>query len=369
MKIAYNHQIFSLQAYGGISRYFIELSSRINQLKHDEAIIKVFAPIHKNQYLDLNSKKLLFNGFKIPDLKGTSKLNTFLNSFLSPILLNTFKPDLIHETYYDAKKISYKNKVKKIITVYDMIHELFPREFSKKDKTAEIKKLAVMQADHIICISKNTQKDLVKVLDVDIKKTSVVHLGFSLMEDGKSNLKINKKPYLLYVGSRRGYKNFFRFLEAYAKSSNLKNFFNLVVFGGGPFTSQEINFIELMKIDRKKIRNINGNDSDLAICYKNASLFIYPSLYEGFGIPPLEAMSFGCPVVCSNTSSIPEIVGDAAIYFNPYSVDSICESIEKILNNEKLRLSIIDRGFQRLKKFSWDKCAIETFEIYKKILL
>ena len=96
--------------------------------------------------------------------------------------------------------------------------------------------------------------------------------------------------------------------------------------------------------------------------------YLHPSVYEGFGMPPLEAMSFGCPVACSNTGSIPEIVGDAGIYFDPYDIQSISESIKRILSDERLRSSIINKGFQRLKKFSWDKCAAETFEVYKKIL-
>lgn len=367
MKIAYNHQIFSLQAYGGISRYFIEIVKRIDETKKDQAKIKIFAPFHKNHYLALNKNKMLFTGFKIPNIRGSSKINSFLNSFLSPIQLNYYNPDIVHETYYCIKKTKNRSNVKKIVTVYDMIHELFPEEFSKKDKTSEIKKLSIMQADHVICISKKTQEDLVKILGIDKKKTSVVYLGYTLMADNNYSSNIIEKPYLLYVGSRKGYKNFHRLVEAYANSLEIKNFYNLVVFGGGPFSIEELEFFDLMKIDKHKMKQVTGDDVKLANYYHNASLFVYPSLYEGFGMPPLEAMSFGCPVACSNGGSIPEVVGNAGIFFDPYSIDSIRENIEKILNNNQLRSSIIEKGFQRLKNFSWDKCASETFEVYKKV--
>ena len=116
------------------------------------------------------------------------------------------------------------------------------------------------------------------------------------------------------------------------------------------------------------VKAVNGDDAKLANYYRNASLFVYPSLYEGFGIPPLEAMGYGCPVVCSNTSSIPEVVGDAAILFDPYSLDSISNAIETVLTNNHLRSSLISRGFEQIQKFSWKKCADETLDVYKKVL-
>ena len=116
-----------------------------------------------------------------------------------------------------------------------------------------------------------------------------------------------------------------------------------------------------------KVFQVNGNDEVLATFYKNASLFIYPSLYEGFGIPLLEAMYFGCPVAASNTSSIPEVVGAAGEYFNPYSVESISLAMNKILFDETYRNLLIERGYKREKQFSWDKCAQETYRVYKQL--
>ena len=365
MKILYNHQVFH-QKYGGISKYFFELANNIAFYKNEEATVKIISPFFKTDYLSNKDRKFLLSGFKVPDFKGSARLCSTMNSFFSPILSKYYNPNIIHDTYYNGIK-NNNGQIKKIITVYDMIHELFPNQFPKGDKTTELKKFAVAEADHIICISNNTQKDLINFFNVDANKTSVVHLGFSFeTKEIKETIKTNK-PYLLYVGSRNGYKNFARFIEAYS-APEIKDYFDLVVFGGGRLNEKELGMFEKLQISKKSLKEVNGNDAILASYYKNASLFVYPSLYEGFGIPPLEAMHFGCPVVCSNSGSIPEVVGNAALLFDPYSVESIREKIISVLENDNLKLSLSSKGFEQVKKFSWEKCARETYKIYKEVL-
>jgi glycosyltransferase involved in cell wall biosynthesis len=365
MKILYNHQIFHLK-YGGIARYFVELANNIALYKNKETNIKINSPFFKTNYLHNINQNILFNGLKVPDFKGSARLCSIMNSFLSPILSKQYNPDLIHETYYNAINHN-KRSVKKIITVYDMINELFSDQFPKKNKTTELKKFAVAEADHIICLSKNTQKDLVDLFNVDIKKTSVIYLGLSLMTDKIQEPQRSHRPYLLYVGSRFGYKNFARFINAYA-APKIRNFFDLVIFGGDKLNEHELSLFDKLKIPRESLKQVNGDDATLAGYYKNASLFVYPSLYEGFGIPPLEAMSYGCPVACSNVSSIPEVVGNAAILFDPYSVDSMRSHIISVLYNDKIKSSLVLKGFKQIKKFSWEKCARETYQVYKNVL-
>lgn len=365
MKILYNHQIFHLK-YGGIARYFIELANNIALYKNKETTIKINSPFFKTNYLRNINKNVLFNGFQIPDFKGSGRLCLIMNSFLSPILSKHYEPNIIHDTYYNV--IKYNTQcAKKVITVYDMTHEIFPNLFQNRDKTTELKKIAVAEADHIICISKNTQKDLIKFFNVDIKKTSVIYLGFSLDTKEIKDLKEIRRPYLLYVGSRIGYKNFTRFIEAYS-NPKIKNFFDLIIFGGNKLNNKEISLLNKLQIPKENFKQVNGNDSMLASYYKHASLFVYPSLYEGFGIPPLEAMNYGCPVVCSNTGSIPEIVGDAAFLFDPYSVESIRNNIISVLYDDKLRSLLRLKGFKQVKKFSWEKCAKETYKVYEELL-
>jgi len=249
-----------------------------------------------------------------------------------------------------------------------MVHERFAQDFSRYDTTTRDKAIAIERADHVICISESTRNDLVSILGINPSKTTVVQLGFNLTIEAEHVEKLSNlvRPILLYVGGRHGYKNFNALLQAYATSNFLIKEFDLVCFGGGEFTPMEKAFHRDYHIPVDRIRQVSGSDALLAQYYKSASVFIYPSLYEGFGIPPLEAMSFGCPVVASNVSSIPEVVGDAAELVDPYDPGQITDSIERLVLDENLRNSMITRGRDRVKLFSWDRCAIETLGVYQK---
>jgi glycosyltransferase involved in cell wall biosynthesis len=249
-----------------------------------------------------------------------------------------------------------------------MIHEHFPGMYRKNDPTTSCKKKVFSRVDHIICISENTRRDLLELFAVPADKVSVVYLGFNAFEgESKERNEPQNIPYILYVGQRGGYKNFENFVLAYASSEWLRNNFRIYCFGGGVFTSVEKETLALNGVKESHIQQIGGDDLVLAKCYRNASAFIYPSLYEGFGIPPLEAMSVGCPVVCSNTSSIPEVVGNAGEYFDPTSINSIRVSIEKVLQSSECRADLVEKGAERCKLFTWEKCATETLSIYRSL--
>lgn len=366
MLVAFDHQIFSTQHYGGISRYFIELARHVHSESQKKTKIKIVSPFHKNKFLFESRRVLSFNGVYIPNIPKTTKLISYANNYISPIALRLTSPDILHETYY--ARVGGTTKARRVITVYDMIHEIFPEQFSKNDPTRNAKKRAIARADHVICISENTRDDLINILGVERDRTSVVHLGFALNPRESKAAALKSRPFIFYVGSRVGYKNFIRLAEAYASSAILSNEFDLVCFGGSDFREEEINLFRQLKISPEKIRCVSGDDGLLAEYYKNASLFIYPSLYEGFGIPPLEAMSYGCPVACSNTSSIPEVTGEAAILFDPCSVDSIRYAMEEILFDSFSRSLLIQSGYDRIQHFSWKKCARETLDIYEGLL-
>jgi glycosyltransferase involved in cell wall biosynthesis len=367
MKVFFDHQIASVQTYGGISRYFVELAKHIPRVSHGAANVHYIAPFYKNIYISANDKQIKKFGIQVPHIRFTGWLLNHVNNLISSSIYYYSQPDIIHETYYSRKKIG-PDAAYRIITVYDMIHELFPKSFPTTDKTCEIKKIAINRADHIICISQNTQNDLINILGVDRGKTSVVYLGFELNNTHQDSTLKTNKPYILYVGERSGYKNFIGLLKAYASSEILMTSFNLVCVGGGAFNMEETDFFKKLNIPQTCIQHVSVNDEILYQYYKNASLFVYPSLYEGFGIPPLEAMSCGCPVACSDTSSIPEVVGDAATFFNPYSEDSIRYTLEKTLEDSLLRTTLISKGLERIKMFSWEKCANETYQVYQNVL-
>lgn len=367
MKIIYDHQIFSRQKYGGISRYFHEISNRIPELRGDD--VEIFAPLHVNAY-GKNSNKPSLNGIRLGKFPGSAIAFGLANAVAGNIFVRSRKNVAIfHETYYST--IDYApSSAKRIITVYDMIHELFPGSFSKADRTRWIKKSAVLRADHVICISECTRRDLIRLTDIPVEKTSVVYLGQSLTESHDSNAALPNfpKPYLLYVGKRHGYKNFECLIAAYGQSTSLKREFSIVCFGGGQLTIDESSIMRRIGLRPADVVCLAGDDSMLAGLYSSASALIYPSLYEGFGIPPLEAMARGCPVICTNTSSLPEVVGGAAELFDPRSQDALRDAIERVVNSSTNSRRLIALGYERIKTFSWDKCAQNTLNEYNRVL-
>lgn len=373
MRVNFDSQIFCSQAVGGISRYFASLAKEMGTLA--DVRPQISAPYHCNEYLDALPKSLV-HGERAPNTLGPT-LKFRAASLLRTALWQRCNPsDILHRTYF-YPFCHLPGPAKNILTVYDMIHEKYPQQYSSRDPISRWKKRAAKAADTIICISENTRKDLLEYYDtVDPKKVFVTHLGF----DALSNLLTDESaavfrtralgadiPYILFVGHRAGYKNFAALLQAYSSSPWLHQNFALLSFGGGAFTPAEQALIASNSAP-ERIRQMGGSDAVLASCYRHAALFVYPSLYEGFGIPPLEAMSMDCPVACSHTSSIPEVVDDAGAFFDPHSVDSMRICIENTLNSPALMNTLIEKGRLRTMKYSWRKCAEETVDIYRAVL-
>ncbi|MBM4230133.1 MAG: glycosyltransferase family 4 protein [Gammaproteobacteria bacterium] len=368
LRVAYDYQIFGSQRFGGITRYFFELANNLSLVENGEIECLINAPVHINHYLRGATPNFKISGYPAPFFKGSSRLYSKINNFLSPYMLRRWGPDIVHETYYCPSSVSPPNS-RIVLTVFDMIHELYPGYMAASDRTKEWKRVAVQRADHIICISENTRQDLIRLLRVPAEKTTVVHLGFTLTQHEQREVKAPAKRFLLYVGSRGGYKNFDRLLAAFALRKELRENFDLIAFGGGEFTASELQLIQRLKLRQTQVQQVGGGDAVLAALYKSAAMFVYPSIYEGFGIPPLEAMNFGCPVACSNASSIPEVVGNAAAYFDPLEVESIADALLKLSTDSVLRRELVGRGRTRVGDFSWHKCARQTLEIYRRVLL
>ncbi|MCQ4312601.1 glycosyltransferase family 4 protein [Pseudomonas stutzeri] len=362
MRIAFDYQIFSLQAYGGISRYYVRLADALAIAGND---VGIFAPLHCNEYMSQLPAGVV-NGRKVDG--GLSKLLRFshpINRLAASLSLRKYKPDLLHETYFSSDGMGGHN-LPVVLTVYDMVHELFPSEFSRFG-AARHKRRAIQRADHIICISENTRQDLIYFFDVDPQKVSVVYLGVDPAKAyGSGQVSTGQKPYILFVGQRAGYKNFHCLVRAFSMSERLKADYNLVCFGGGVFTSAEQGTLYDLGISAGVV-HVGGSDSDLASVYANASAFVYPSKYEGFGLPPLEAMAYGCPVVVSHSSSMPEVVGDAGEYFTPDCPEHLLASLEGVLFDDERRSSLIACGKERLKRFTWQGCAADTLSVYEKV--
>lgn len=376
MKIAYDSQIFCAQLYGGVSRYFCEIAPRIAKAPGTQVTIS--APLYINAYLARVPPGIV-SGFRAPKTdyfrtKGGTNYPRIalrgLGLLVGDLMLYAMKPDIVHETYFSPYRLGSKH-VRRVLTIYDMIHEKFASSFPHADKTPRYKALAAARADHVICISESTRRDAIEILGLSPDKTSVIYLGFDLMNTagaGMEDLSLpTPGPFLLYVGNRGGYKNFLRLLEAYGTSPTLKAQYRLICFGGGAFSADELMTMQKLGLKCDQVIQLGGDDKLLGTIYTQASAFIFPSHYEGFGIPPLEAMSHNCPVVCSNTSSIPEVVGDAGEYFDPADTDSIRMAIERVVTSDSHKKWLIMKGRERLKNFSWDRCAAETLAIYKTL--
>ena len=366
MRIALDYQTFTLQTYGGISRYFTQLAQGLLDLEQQ---VEVFAPLHRNSYLESLPPSII-DGRRINRYPPkTTRFFLAYNELISRHQIARWKPNVVHETYY-SKRATAPADCPTVITVYDMIHELYADEFSKKDKTAIIKKNAVQRADHVICISENTKNDLVNLYGTPANKISVVLLGFDQFSENKGPPAATTavaKPFLLYVGSRGGYKNFAGLLKAVAASPELLSDCNVIAFGGPEFSTAELSLISVLGFTENQVQHTGGNDALLAEYYNTARAFVYPSLYEGFGIPPLEAMAHNCPVISSNTSSMPEVIGDAGEYFNPSDTDDMRRAIETVVYSDSRVQSLKVLGADRLAHFSWSKCAQETLAIYRSI--
>lgn len=365
--VAYDHQIFSLQRFGGISRYICEIAAGVNAQEGWKA--RVIAPLHRNEYLARSSTPKLGVHLRL-ETKGSGRFLHLINTLLEPALLPFARADLIHWTYYHASPGRRSGPI--VLTVHDMIHELLPKNFSSSNRTSEQKQRCAQTADKIICVSHSTANDLQRLFEIPSAKIAVIHLGisetFSARRMDRSIPSPARRPYLLYVGERRGYKNFGRLLQAYGTSARLRNEFNLAVFGPAPFSREELDAVKRFRLRDDALIHLAGNDEALAAAYAGAHLFVYPSEYEGFGIPPLEAMSCGCPVVCSNSSSIPEVVGAAGRYFNPMDVQSIRQALEDVAFDNEVLNVMRSEGRLQSAKFSWSRCTEQTLAVYRKVL-
>lgn len=362
MKVYFDGQIFIEQVVGGISRYYANL---VNALNTEQGVnAKIIAPFHRNEHLVEFRNGAAF-GMRFPAHWRVGRISWAMLRVASPMVSMVARPDIVHETYY-ARAPYLGNARRRVTTVYDMIHELyFPGS-----ETAEMKKKTLARCDHVFCISRNTQKDLCEIYNFPLERTSVTHLSyrdFGNFRGCELPEQLEGAPFFLFVGNRGGYKNFKIVLAAYAAEMFLRKNFRIIAIGGGSFTAEEEAICRELNLTSKQVIQISGNDELLGLAYAHATAFIYPSLYEGFGIPPLEAMSVDCPVISSNTSSLPEVVGRAALTFNPLDVEQLSVAMTRVAETEDLRADLSILGKQRCRMFSWQRCARDTLAAYELI--
>ena len=346
--VIFDNIIFNLQRTGGISSYWFELCKRLSS--------------QNTIFFESGNKNILSSALTIPRVYETF-IPTFISRYL-PFTRILPKHSILHSSYY---RFSLQKSVINITTVYDFTYEFFFSGFQKQVHTLQ-KKLAVLNSDGIVCISENTKKDLLRFYpEIDSKKVKVIYIsasdeyfpiGTPSIIDGFAEL-LNK-PFVLFVGDRSHYKNFNKAVEVVKKIPIL----NLVVAGGKPLTKSEMGFLKTLQGRFYFYQGISAKN--LNWLYNTAFCLLYPSSYEGFGIPILEAMKAGCPVVTTNLSSIPEVAGDAALLVNKPDVNSLVKKVN-LLFDSATREDLIQKGFKQAAKFSWDRCFDETIAFYDEV--
>ena len=361
MKVAFDYSIFMIQKYGGVSRYFLKLYKEINKVVN----CKIIAPLSiKSHTKEINEN--FYNLIRINEIPSFgTKININLNYTASSIYMKCWKPNIIHKTYFNDHKYKFID-AKKILNVWDLTHEIYP-ELYNKSKDWRPKQKSLDLTDHVICSSYKTRDDLKKYYNFDLNKTSVVYQGID-EEKNQKMISFNKKKILLYVGSRLKYKNFENLLRALSINKKILHDFQLVCFGEEKNNFFEKKLIKNLKLNEENIFFISGDNSKLKSYYLKSTALIYPSKNEGFGFPPLEAMSFGCPVITSNNTAILEATNLAEYTFDPESPQDIALKLENIIYSKDSIDYLINHGLTRVKQFSWEKTSNQILEIYNNLL-
>jgi len=367
----------------GLGRYTQELVDNIIKIDNE------------NQYVVFLTKEN-FDKFKTenPNVKkvlADIRWYTLAEQILFPMILMKEKLDIVHFPHFNAP-IFYPKKF--IVTIHDLIVHKFPDErattlnpFIYKIKLLFYKAViwsAVKRAKKIIAVSNFTKQDIINEFKIDPDKITVIYEGVSTLSKKESkdemNLDDNKillgyninNPYLLYTGNAYPHKNLEKLIKVFFAIIKKYRNLSLVLVGKEDYFYKNIKDFArgqnlYNKLDKNDFVKFLGYvpDSHLRILYKNAVVYIFPSYYEGFGLPALEAMVNDCPVLSSNKSSLPEVLGQAAVYFNPESEEEMQTQIESIINNGSMRQELISQGRAQIKKYSWEKCAAETLNIYK----
>lgn len=372
-KLLLDPTIFNLQEYGGISRYYTEIYSALE----NEENVAITCPLLYTENIHFKESLLFQNSFQYRNrflIKYSKIFRRYLPRKLKRktipktiALLEQQKFDIFIPTYYFPYFLKHLNGKPYVLTVYDMIHELYPHYFDYDKDTVPNKKLLIENATKIIAISQSTKNDIIKFYPhISPAKIEVVYLAHTIKTQVEVNLVLPEK-YILFVGNRLNYKNFLFFLNAAAPLLAADKNLVILCAGGNPFNEEEAILIAELGCEQQVLQE-NFKDAELSTYYKQALCFVFPSEYEGFGIPVLEAMACGCPVVLANHSSFPEVAGDAGIYFELNNEADLRDKILFLINSSENRNIYRNKGSLQAGKFDWKKTTEECLKVYHSIV-
>jgi glycosyltransferase involved in cell wall biosynthesis len=361
MRILYDGYVYREQPTGGINRYFANL---IKRLPGDVVPLLTTPGDHTLDYpAHANLKTFRFKGVR--PLRVSFRMEKYYFRCLEAAV----NFDVAHPTYYSLLTqrdfAAYRRPI--VLTVWDMTHERFTNHFRDGAQVVEMKRKAIEAAHSIICISESTKKDLLEYYPhVTEGRVRVTHLASELDESmGYGPEMIPLRPYFLFVGARGGYKNFSNLLAAFARVANGRQDLTLCVVGT-PFSAAEQRDITEMRLSGRVEHYGRASDAQLAKLYRHSIALVYPSLYEGFGIPLVEAMACGTAVVASNRASLPEVLGAAGLLFDP-AVDDLADILLSLVENPSERERLVALGRKRAQDFSWDRTAAQTIDVYHSV--
>lgn len=365
MNINIEGVIFELQRLGGVSRIYQEILPRICS-QNEDVVINI---VTTEQLLQTLPSHRQIRHIKAPSwtyqhIRPANMflgLRDFLRTETEAIKLATKERSIWHATYF---KIPVKWNGPRIASVYDLIYERFPSLFNTPDddKFRLQKKRALVNADKVICISEATRQDTIEFYKIPEAKTETIYLGYSsVFRQLPSTSAPGQKPFLLFVGMRFHYKNFLTLLSAFEKWRH-KQEIDLVVVGP-PWSEEELKIICELDLQENIQIKTNVPDTELCRLYNDAIALVYPSVYEGFGLPLLEASACACPIVASRIPSTQEIIGDIATYFDPLDLESLLSALE-----DSLSLQHDSKYVQIARKYSWERTAKDTLDLYQELL-
>ena len=275
--------------------------------------------------------------------------------------------DLVHSTFYLPHGLMVASKSRRVVTVHDMIPEVLPR-FRRRLDFMTMKRKYVQAADQVICVSESTKRDLLDVYGPINAPIHVVHHGVSSrFRPDVEKAAFLPKRYLLYVGNRHHYKDASVLFRAFGAIARKEEDLELLCIGGNKFTSTEEALFDQLGV-RNRVKQRFLEDTHAPSAYAHAVAFVFPSQYEGFGLPVLEAMSSGTPAILARATSLPEVGGDAAVYFEPGNHQQLADVLTQVVGNSDLRSQIIRRGRVRAREFDWRIAATKTKQVYEKAL-
>jgi len=355
----------------GIGRYTYETVSKILDIDRKNSYIIFSTHFNSSSqktkiFQSFNRSNVTLKRFRIPgrakEILWGMKL-PFFDKFLE-------KADILYAPSYF--EVLLGSKIAQVVTIHDMTANLFPNQRGKKLSEFLSKRtlLACQKAKFITCVSKSTQNDLIRLDKINQNKTQVIYPGLKVFGKVKELLPngLKKQGYILSVGTIEPRKNIAALLRAYnTLEDSLKEKFPLVLVGGRGWNDSEI-FEEAGNKALKKHILFTGyvDDATLAGLYKYAKVFVYPSLYEGFGLPILEAMSFSCPVITSNISSMPEVAGECAVLIDPKKIPQIADALKRLIEDKNLAGKLSECAKRQSEKFSWEQTAKQTLEVFEK---